>query len=74
MVTCAKCHISSDDLKDFHRVISISGGIMGDEYIETYFFVIIAGFILLRSTMTDFWGRMKSPYGVRFPNRKAMRK
>jgi hypothetical protein len=38
MVTCAKCHVSTDDSKDFHRVVSISGGIMGDEYIESLYY------------------------------------
>ena len=38
MVTCAKCHGSTDDSKDFHRVVSISGGVMGDEYIESLYY------------------------------------
>lgn len=37
MVRCAQCGIEFDGKRGQDRVASISGGIMGDEYIESYF-------------------------------------
>ncbi len=34
---CAKCGLELDDRKPGARVASISGGIMGDEYIDTWY-------------------------------------
>jgi len=36
MIQCSKCNKEFDKKEN---VASISGGIMGDEYIETYFFL-----------------------------------
>lgn len=38
MVKCSKCGQELDDEKSSHRLASISGSIMGDEYIETFYY------------------------------------
>jgi hypothetical protein len=43
MVQCAKCKKELSGEKGGDRVASISGGIMGDEYIESYYFCKACG-------------------------------
>lgn len=44
MIRCSQCGKEFDRQRKEGFRSSISGGIMGDEYIYSYFFVIIAGF------------------------------
>jgi hypothetical protein len=43
MVQCAKCKRELSEKEGEDRVASISGGIMGDEYIESYYFCKACG-------------------------------
>jgi hypothetical protein len=38
MICCKKCSTTPEKSRGFHRVASISGGIMGNEHTDTYYY------------------------------------
>ena len=71
MVKCLKCQAELTETKERGRVTSISGGIMGDEYTETYFLCDRCGVYTVEVVYEPFLGDEKISYQGPLPREKG---
>ena len=71
MIKCLKCQVELPPTNEGGRVASISGGIMGDEYTETYYLCAQCGVYTVEVVYEPFMGDERISYQGPIPKEKG---